>query len=1050
MRIWGRNFNVDTRLINMYNDETIPDNPEKIELSWLLSGELIKIYGETFDASNHTSVYIREAEQDNMKFRRLYGSKYQRQVDNFSSNMVGLFNYKETKAGLTVEVQDGSIYISGVMTLSQTAFILPYETTYNLKQGDNYWAYYVSSSNLSGINLFFILSTESGHTLMETPSSSSSIKQGTIEYNEAPDAVVMFVYAESANSIPQGTKIDLEFSKDAKYIGVVDKFEKPRPTFDYPSNIIDVGDKLGNDTYINLSVSNDNLFSYLYKLGTNVSHSYSENYGGYVIQPTVTGSTCQFIIGIQNNLMYGYPYHIYYETSGRINSIKLYATRLGTSELLEELPINNTVFQSPNTGKDMALVIDIASDSLDNVVVINKLRITFSEDSNYISRKAYNYMMQVNEPLKEIGVWKDLMALETLNVLNPETQSGNVLSRSDYYFVTDDKSLVAYMWYYDKDGNLLNSGRPQRVPTSGSERNLITTYENAASFHMTKSSTNPNAHDITASQITSKHLMLIYYRNYMTTSYYPYISQPSLIKRINRITLNKSNLPAFSYTPYDDFVWVTMDLDNLKTGRDSSQIYVISNYFKGISLNDWNTGTSINTITSGGSSVAMFRVPRASKFSPDITEGDFKTNFENWVQAKADEGKPWYIDYVLDEPIVTNLTEKQIESLQKPMSVEGIMYAMTDNKIRGVISTEYVRGYDTSQAQVYASLDVSNPSGTKITYESDKIPYPTTTDKIFIWLRRKGETYDLAIENLHDYHDSSSYISKNNSGGSATHKPEKGGINFISVENGIYDHIHITRDVKFAYNTTIPSVWDKPTILNASFNNTPNAGNVDYSLSQITAIRIKRRLKGTFEWMTLKEIPVKKLSDIHFNELDFLAQSNVEYEYALVLLIGNIESEYMIDDAVGSYYGIFVTDGEEIFKFKEGASYSSNERVHSTGVYEPYGSKYPVIVSNGRLSYDKGTVTGSVILVDENEQLDRKAIVDKLQRIKTFLATPNAKVLKDMNGNIWLIAITDNLPINYYSEVGMGFADVSFNWTEIGNANNGQDLADNNLIHSDN
>ena len=62
------------------------------------------------------------------------------------------------------------------------------------------------------------------------------------------------------------------------------------------------------------------------------------------------------------------------------------------------------------------------------------------------------------------------------------------------------------------------------------------------------------------------------------------------------------------------------------------------------------------------------------------------------------------------------------------------------------------------------------------------------------------------------------------------------------------------------------------------------------------------------------------------------------------------------------------------------------------------------------------------------------------------MTTPSAKILKDFNGNIWLVTLSDNLPITYYSEVGMGFARVDFNWSEIGDADDGRDLYDNNFV----
>lgn len=272
----------------------------------------------------------------------------------------------------------------------------------------------------------------------------------------------------------------------------------------------------------------------------------------------------------------------------------------------------------------------------------------------------------------------------------------------------------------------------------------------------------------------------------------------------------------------------------------------------------------------------------------------------------------------------------------------------------------------------------------------------------------------------------------------------------VKIENGIYDYFNITKDVAFNYITTYPTGWDLQTQMDADFNGNINAGNIDYVVTQISNIKIKRRKKGTFDWYTLYNVPVTDPNDIDFVRYDYLAQNETEYEYAIVPVIGNIEGEYSINSIESEFYGIFITDGENSYKFKENASYGSSERVHLTSTYEPYGSKYPIVLSNGNISYDKGTMGGSVIVFSSDEQLDRKSTVERLTAIKEFLATPSAKILKDFNGNIWLVTITDNLPITYYTEVGMGFARVDFNWAEIGDSDSGQDLYDSNLIYANN
>lgn len=271
-------------------------------------------------------------------------------------------------------------------------------------------------------------------------------------------------------------------------------------------------------------------------------------------------------------------------------------------------------------------------------------------------------------------------------------------------------------------------------------------------------------------------------------------------------------------------------------------------------------------------------------------------------------------------------------------------------------------------------------------------------------------------------------------------------INNIRIENGIYDHMNITKDVDFDYTTELPGKWNLQTQFDADFNGTITAGNVDYILAQISSIKVKRRVKGTFDWMTLFTVPINKVSDVDFVRYDYIAKNNETYEYAIVPVIGNTEGEYSINSVKSEFYGIFITDNKSSYKFLEGASYSGNERSNQTGIFEPYGSKYPVVIKNGALSYDKGTLTGTVIKFDANQELDREGTIERLKAIENFLTEPTGKILKDFNGNIWLVSITDNIPVTYYSEVGMGFAQVSFNWNEIGSAIDSGDLYYNNLI----
>lgn len=268
------------------------------------------------------------------------------------------------------------------------------------------------------------------------------------------------------------------------------------------------------------------------------------------------------------------------------------------------------------------------------------------------------------------------------------------------------------------------------------------------------------------------------------------------------------------------------------------------------------------------------------------------------------------------------------------------------------------------------------------------------------------------------------------------------------LSNAIFDHFNVTRDTSIAPTMSKPLEWTYDTVLNVDFDGTTNAGNLDYILQQISGIKIKRRIKGAFDWLTLKYIDINNLDDLSFTFNDFLNGYGVEYEYAFVPVINGAEGEYIINSVLSKFNGVFIGDAGQVFKFLYGTNYTANSRNQQVGTFMPLGKEYPIIVANGVLSYESGTFTGTVLNDDfeQNGQIDRAAIVSKKDVLKDYLTNKKPKILKDWNGNIWLVMIVDNIPVNYLQGSGMGIPQVQFNWVEIGKADNQQDLFDAGIV----
>lgn len=262
-----------------------------------------------------------------------------------------------------------------------------------------------------------------------------------------------------------------------------------------------------------------------------------------------------------------------------------------------------------------------------------------------------------------------------------------------------------------------------------------------------------------------------------------------------------------------------------------------------------------------------------------------------------------------------------------------------------------------------------------------------------------------------------------------------------SIKSGIFDHWNVTKDVASDYSPDIPEGWNPLTIMDANFNGDLNAGNLDYLLSQISGFRIKRRKTTDFNWVTLAYIPMDaEREQVLYN--DNFAVSGTEYEYALVPILGNTEGNYITETIGAKFDGVFICDQDTIYKFYAGARYGASERVQKVGVFEPYGRKYPVVVSNALTNYETGSFGATILPSDymRDGDVDRQAIVRERKELVDFLTNKRAKILKDWNGQIWMILTTSNPSISYVEGSGMGIADVAASYVEIGDPNNQTDL----------
>lgn len=269
----------------------------------------------------------------------------------------------------------------------------------------------------------------------------------------------------------------------------------------------------------------------------------------------------------------------------------------------------------------------------------------------------------------------------------------------------------------------------------------------------------------------------------------------------------------------------------------------------------------------------------------------------------------------------------------------------------------------------------------------------------------------------------------------------------VKIKNAIYDHMDVTKNVRFSYTTELPK-WDFDTIIDCDFEKGVGAGNVDFTLSQLTSIKIKRRKKGSFEWITIQDIPINTETDLNMVKFDYFVPTGEEFEWALVPILNGVEGQYIVDSLVTKFNGVFISDASNTFKLEANVSYNSRTSMQQVGQIVPLGRRYPVVIKNGKADYEIGSISGMLLgeKYNETHEIDRKDIVEQTNRFNNFLKNGKPKIIRDWNSNIWLVMITGNPSVSYNNSYGMGITTTSFEWVEQGKYDNEEDLYDNGLI----
>jgi hypothetical protein len=267
----------------------------------------------------------------------------------------------------------------------------------------------------------------------------------------------------------------------------------------------------------------------------------------------------------------------------------------------------------------------------------------------------------------------------------------------------------------------------------------------------------------------------------------------------------------------------------------------------------------------------------------------------------------------------------------------------------------------------------------------------------------------------------------------------------------------------FLVNPEVPTL-PNVTVVNDSCNGVINitVHAEDYYSPSLTTILVRRKEADVVDgnWITLCSVQINRPDDMNFVFTDFLGQYGKSYVYAAVPVTQqnqggvwvDIEGGYVASDPVLSIFdGVFITDGKTSQKLKAEVGYDNMQYNQRTGTIETIGGKYPIVVTNSKISYYSGSISALIVpsnfyIPNSNMALDRMDMVLQRHIITGFLTNKRPKVIKDWNGNIWLVMFVEPITLDFYNEYGMGLVKMSGQFVEIGDVNNYDDLVASGLI----
>ena len=265
----------------------------------------------------------------------------------------------------------------------------------------------------------------------------------------------------------------------------------------------------------------------------------------------------------------------------------------------------------------------------------------------------------------------------------------------------------------------------------------------------------------------------------------------------------------------------------------------------------------------------------------------------------------------------------------------------------------------------------------------------------------------------------------------------------FTLKNGTFDEIYVTKTINNAIgvveNTEKQNDWSADTILLAKFKDNLLGGTIGIDGHSISQIALRRRKKGEEQWQTYYTIDY--YDDINlYTVIDKFIENEETYEYCIKPLGVNSSGTDSLPHSIYiNYEHAHIFDNTASFDLIYDLKIGSISQNIGANIINTLASEYPYVIYSQN-NYAQGSL--ECLLVSEESatgNIDVKSEKILRNKISSFLCNKQYKILKNSDGLYMLIKIVDTPTLTASDEM-LGIYNLSFNYVEIGNANDIEDL----------